>query len=224
MKKFQFSKYCSPAQLYLVLGTIGIIGAFFNNYSIETLLTKALFLVIWAWVLNWLCSKGFKAISWILVLLPFIMVLFTYFLTKDVVNVREGIDSRSNASRSNAPAPAPAPAPVNTNATPAAIQKSTDKQKDNKIKDQVKEQENKDKQQQRDQQREQEDKKREQQREQEDKKRDQQRDQRRDQQGEQQPATAKPSVAAGNTYEQSAGSKIVNAGLDFMSGEMPSLW
>jgi Na+/melibiose symporter-like transporter len=72
-----------------VLGAIGIIGAFFNNYSIETLLTNALFLVIWAWVLNWLCSKGFKAISWILVLLPFIMALFTYFLTKDVV-AKEG--------------------------------------------------------------------------------------------------------------------------------------
>ena len=89
MKNFQFSKYCTPAQLYLVLGAIGIIGAFFNNYSIETLLTNALFLVVWAWVLNWLCSKGFKAISWILVLLPFIMALFTYFLTKDVV-AKEG--------------------------------------------------------------------------------------------------------------------------------------
>ena len=90
MKNFQFSKYCSPAQLYLVLGAIGIISAAFNKFSIETLLTHALFLVIWAWVLNWLCSKGFKAISWILVLLPFIMALFTYFLAKDVV--REGYD------------------------------------------------------------------------------------------------------------------------------------
>ena len=96
MKKFQFSKYCSPAQLYLVLGMIGIIGAFFNNYSIETLLTNALFLVVWAWVLNWLCSKGFKAISWILVLLPFIMALFTYFLTKDVLVVREGAQSKKD--------------------------------------------------------------------------------------------------------------------------------
>jgi len=89
MKNLQFSKYCTPAQLYLVLGAIGIITAFFNKFSIETLLTKALFLVVWAWVLNWLCSKGFKAISWILVLLPFIMALFTYFLTKDVV-MKEG--------------------------------------------------------------------------------------------------------------------------------------
>jgi hypothetical protein len=73
-----------------VLGGIGIIGAFFNNYSIEMLLTNALFLVIWAWVLNWLCSKGFKAISWILVLLPFVFFLFMYFLAKDVLVVREG--------------------------------------------------------------------------------------------------------------------------------------
>ena len=90
MRKFDFSKYCTPAQLYLVLGVIGIISGFFSNYSVETLLTKALFLVIWAWVLNWLCSKGFKAISWILVLLPFILVLFTYFFIKEVA-VKEGI-------------------------------------------------------------------------------------------------------------------------------------
>jgi hypothetical protein len=88
-KNFEFGKYCTPAQLYLVLGAIGIISAAFNKFSVETLLTNALFLVVWTWVLNWLCSKGFKAISWILVLLPFIMALFTYFLTKDVV-AKEG--------------------------------------------------------------------------------------------------------------------------------------
>ena len=90
MGNFDFGNYCTPAQLYLILGAIGIISAAFNKFSVETLLTKALFLVIWAWVLNWLCSKGFKAISWILVLLPFIMGFFTYFVIKDVV--REGAD------------------------------------------------------------------------------------------------------------------------------------
>ena len=90
MGNFEFSKYCSPAQLYLVLGAISIIMGFLKNYGVWTLLTKAVFLVLWAWVLNWLCSKGFKAISWILVLLPFIMVLFTYFFIKDVVVVKEG--------------------------------------------------------------------------------------------------------------------------------------
>ena len=89
MKNFEFSKYCTPAQLYLVIGVICIISGFFTNYSIETLLTHALFLVIWAWVLNWLCLKGFKAISLIIVLLPFIFFLFMYFLIKDVVVVKE---------------------------------------------------------------------------------------------------------------------------------------
>jgi signal transduction histidine kinase len=98
MKNFEFSKYCTPAQLYLILGAIGIIAGFLKNYGTETLLTQALFLVIWAWVLNWLCSKGFKAISWIIVLLPFVFFLFMYFLIKDVVVVKEGLIDCSSAS------------------------------------------------------------------------------------------------------------------------------
>jgi hypothetical protein len=90
MGNFEFSKYCTPAQLYLVLGAISLIMGFLKNYGVWTLLTKAVFLVLWTWVLNWLCSKGFKAISWILVLLPFIMVLFTYFVIKDVAR-KEGL-------------------------------------------------------------------------------------------------------------------------------------
>jgi len=90
MKNIEFSKYCTPAQLYLFLGMAGLIGAFFNNHSMKTLLTNALFLVIWAWVLNWLCSKGFKAVSWILVLFPFILVLFMFFFMKDVSVMKEG--------------------------------------------------------------------------------------------------------------------------------------
>ena len=89
MGNFDFSTYCTPAQLYLILGAIGIFMGFLKNYGIWTLLTEALFLVIWAWVLNWLCSKGFKAISWILVLLPFIMVFFMFLFVKDVAR-KEG--------------------------------------------------------------------------------------------------------------------------------------
>jgi len=63
-----------------------------------------LFLVVWAWVLNWLCSKGFKAISWIIVLLPFVFFLFTYFLVKDLA-VKEGLFGRNTPAR---PPPKPA--------------------------------------------------------------------------------------------------------------------
>jgi hypothetical protein len=90
MANFDFGNYCTPAQLYLILGGISIISAAFKKFSVETLLTNALFLVIWAWVLNWLCSKGFKAISWILVLLPFILVLFMFLFIRDVAR-KEGL-------------------------------------------------------------------------------------------------------------------------------------
>ena len=89
MGNFDFGKYCTPAQLYLILGAIGVIMGFFKNYGVETLLMNALFLVVWAWILNWLCSKGLKAISWILVLLPFIMVIFMFLFVKDIV-IKEG--------------------------------------------------------------------------------------------------------------------------------------
>jgi hypothetical protein len=91
MGNFEFGKYCTPAQLYLILGAIGILSTFIKNYSVETLLTEALFLVIWAWVLNWLCSKGFTSISWVLVLLPFILVLFMFLFIKDVAR-KEGMN------------------------------------------------------------------------------------------------------------------------------------
>ena len=34
---------------------------------------KILYIVIWTWLLNKLCSAGYKDISWFLVLLPFIL-------------------------------------------------------------------------------------------------------------------------------------------------------
>ena len=34
MGNFEFSKYCTPAQLYLVLGAIGIISAAFTPFHI----------------------------------------------------------------------------------------------------------------------------------------------------------------------------------------------
>jgi hypothetical protein len=123
MKNFEFSKYCTPAQLYLVIGVICIITGFFANYSIEMLLTKGLFLVVWAWVLNWLCSKGFKAISWILVLLPFVFFLFMYFLIKDVVVVKEGLINCTGLNWLSYGSPAACATAQNVEAAMAAEQK-----------------------------------------------------------------------------------------------------
>ena len=84
MGKFEFSNYCTPAQLYLVLAGISILAGFFKNFRFITLAVKALFVFIWAWILNWLCRKGLQAVSWILVLLPFILFALTFFALVDI--------------------------------------------------------------------------------------------------------------------------------------------
>ena len=88
-KQFDFGKYCSPAQLYLVLAVIGLIMTFLENFRIVTLIVNGFFVVIWAWILNWLCSKGFTAISWVLVLLPFILLASAFFLAMEASDVKE---------------------------------------------------------------------------------------------------------------------------------------
>jgi len=81
-----FSRFCTPAQLYLILAGISLLTAFFNNFQVITLIVNGIFVLIWGWILNWLCSKGLKAISWILVLLPFILFIFTFFFAKDIMS------------------------------------------------------------------------------------------------------------------------------------------
>ena len=42
-------------------------------------LKKLLFAFFWTLVLSWLCHKGYKTISWFIVLLPFIMMFLVSF-------------------------------------------------------------------------------------------------------------------------------------------------
>lgn len=79
----KFDKYCTPAQLYLVLAVISILAQFLVNFRFVTLLFQGLFVFIWAWILNWLCSKGFGVLSWIIVLLPFALFLASFTLSMD---------------------------------------------------------------------------------------------------------------------------------------------
>ena len=86
MAAMDFSRFCTPAQLYLILAGISLLTAFFNDFKVITLVVNGIFVLIWGWILNWLCSKGLKAISWILVLLPFILFIFTFVFAKDIVS------------------------------------------------------------------------------------------------------------------------------------------
>ena len=91
MKNFNFGKYCTPAQLYLILAGISLVTAFLKNFRVITVGVNLLFVIIWAWVLNWLCGKGLESVSWILVLLPFILLAANFFMAMDASDIANGV-------------------------------------------------------------------------------------------------------------------------------------
>lgn len=95
---------CKPAMLYFLLSfTIIIVVALQNigsgyNYCVGTqscptqpsLITalfviKILYVLLWTWLLNILCSNGYETVSWVLVLIP--IVLMFIFMALFVSNV-----------------------------------------------------------------------------------------------------------------------------------------
>jgi len=75
----KFTKLCDPAKLYLVMVILFIVVGLFSKINILAIIIKLIFALIWTFVLNWLCKKGYKTVSWILVLLPFILLIIAFF-------------------------------------------------------------------------------------------------------------------------------------------------
>jgi hypothetical protein len=82
---------CTPASLYFIISMIGLLVVFFqnlgntNSYNIGNFscrvpntflvfLIKFIYIVFWTYVLNLICKDGHASISWLLVLLPFILL------------------------------------------------------------------------------------------------------------------------------------------------------
>jgi len=95
---------CAPAMLYLILSIIALISMAIQKFGALSLLFKVIFVIIWTWFLNFLCKKGYKTISWILVILPFIifilMILFAVKLVK-MNNVKENFDMPTSSGQSS---------------------------------------------------------------------------------------------------------------------------
>lgn len=87
----EIKKLCSPAHLYLVLSVVGMVAMMLQNigntdkycigdYECDVTSTagifvgKAIYIVIWTFILNALCKAGYKKVSWFIVLIPFILM------------------------------------------------------------------------------------------------------------------------------------------------------
>ena len=87
-----FNELCRPVKLYLIISLLILIILFYQNYSnpkkycvgmFETksdcnnrffFVFKILYIVVWTYLLQKLCSKGYFTVSWILVLFPVIIM------------------------------------------------------------------------------------------------------------------------------------------------------
>ena len=66
---------CYPAMLYLILNIIFVIlKAFSSKFQIGAFVLNLIILVVWVYLLNYLCSKGYTTFSWIIVLLPYLFI------------------------------------------------------------------------------------------------------------------------------------------------------
>jgi len=82
------SNLCSPALLYLVLGILAIVMMVFSKASASTIALKAIIILIWTWVLNYICRMGHEGISWFLVILPFvIMAVFMVVIGNTIAQI-----------------------------------------------------------------------------------------------------------------------------------------
>lgn len=82
---------CTPASLYFVISMFGLIIVIFqnlgntNSYHVGNFscrvpntffvfVMKLIYIVFWTYILNLICKDGHIGISWLLVLLPWIML------------------------------------------------------------------------------------------------------------------------------------------------------
>jgi hypothetical protein len=85
-----FKKLCTPAQIYLALSALTVASICMQNIgnsgtytcglmNVDTpinnviyFIFKIAYVIIWTYILNTLCKKGFNKLSWLLVLLPYV--------------------------------------------------------------------------------------------------------------------------------------------------------
>ena len=86
------NKICLPAQIYLGISTLSILGILFQNIgqdnkycigkfnailpcnNMTVFILKIIYIIIVTWILQKLCARGYKSVSWLLVLLPYVFM------------------------------------------------------------------------------------------------------------------------------------------------------
>ena len=87
-----FKSLCLPSKVYFILAVVGVLltvisPSVFGNVSLLMQLVHLVYIVFWTWVLHLICRAGYKWISWVLVLAPFVLMFLVVLLSlSDVSN------------------------------------------------------------------------------------------------------------------------------------------
>ena len=93
---------CSPAALYFIVSILALLMILFQNLGNSNsyhmgnfscrvpsttliFIIKLIYILFWTWILNLICKDGHTGISWLLVLLPFI--LFFVLIGMIMINI-----------------------------------------------------------------------------------------------------------------------------------------
>ena len=85
------NQLCYPAKIYFIISMIALIIIFLqnlghnNSYHLGSFscrvpntflvfIVKLIYILFWTWILNLICKDGHSGISWLLILLPFILL------------------------------------------------------------------------------------------------------------------------------------------------------
>ena len=97
-------KLCDPAKLYLVISVVSILASLMTS-NILGIGVHAVTVLLWAFVLGWICDQGYPGISWFLVLaLPVLMLVMmivgVVFIFTRPENERSEIIGKLGSSKS----------------------------------------------------------------------------------------------------------------------------
>lgn len=82
---FQLTQLCTPSLIYLILSIVSVISMIISGNIGWLLIVKVLFMAFWTWILNLICKAGYEVVSWILVIVPIIIMLIIVSMTVGIV-------------------------------------------------------------------------------------------------------------------------------------------
>jgi len=88
---------CPPSLIYLVISLISLVGSMrFHNVNLLSMLASFLFILLWTWLLNFLCYKKQSTLSWILLFLPLVLFIVIIAVAFEVAIYHKAKTSVSN--------------------------------------------------------------------------------------------------------------------------------